>query len=689
MLKPKWVKWLVILSMVVVLSLAVVLTASAVGGAAFTTFNPSVDGFFKEVCKNSIINCNIYGAKEYVWLNGGPDANHLKPDGMYFFAVLEPGGQPNPNDRGSVPDKNLSDDYDSYTNRVFRIENGEVIEYTGTHWLDSGTRDACKTKGGCLPDGEPPFIRLFPYSDTTNPGGVYILAICSLEDGYPVNPRDCKYDAFKVKAGENTAEFELFGMKFLDVNTNGKYDDGEQGLKEWTITIKGTGFLGEVIDATAVTGVDGTWSFKKSYTYKTGTALVPAELTICEVLKDGWRQSYPSPDPCHKVTIQPSSYAAVYYLDFGNFYEKLDVDKTVVTYFERTHKWAIDKKVETEDGWTHNGYPKVWLYVDGRGDELVKWIVDVAYKGYDDSKHNVSGDITIKNSGNSDAVIKSVEDVLGGTLIDVSCKVDDVPVTFPYTLKVGKTMICTYAEDGKFEGDNKVTVTTEWDKYYATEPIVWGDPNKEYYKTVTIKDVSDLFGEKVLGQVTAPNGATFVYEYYFTWQEYGADKCGDYVYDNTATIVETKQSASATLKVNVQCYIYESAWAKGDLAASFCDNGFSNWGWTNPIGPGTYEMDLWAAAGQCDTTKGILVGTVTVVYGADGKVYVTYNVAFPFTYQDPRWYADDDMFPMLASGPTTAPGQYYDGSPFDGSEIYVIAHAVVGIPDPMFGPPIP
>jgi hypothetical protein len=45
------------------------------------------------------------------------------------------------------------------------------------------------------------------------------------------------------------------------------------------------------------------------------------------------------------------------------------------------------------------------------------------------------------------------------------------------------------------------------------------------------------------------------------------------------------------------------------------------------------------------------------------------------------------MFPADKRGrPTVAPGQYYNASPFDGSEVYVIAHAVVGIPDPDFGP---
>ena len=80
----------------------------AAGGASYTTFNAHVDGAGKDVCKNTEINCNIYGKKEYVWLNGGPLAA-IMPDGYYFFAVLVPGGQPDPNDGGA---KNLSDDFD-------------------------------------------------------------------------------------------------------------------------------------------------------------------------------------------------------------------------------------------------------------------------------------------------------------------------------------------------------------------------------------------------------------------------------------------------------------------------------------------------------------------------------------------------------------------------------------------------
>ncbi|WP_162197686.1 hypothetical protein [Methanosarcina mazei] len=45
------------------------------------------------------------------------------------------------------------------------------------------------------------------------------------------------------------------------------------------------------------------------------------------------------------------------------------------------------------------------------------------------------------------------------------------------------------------------------------------------------------------------------------------------------------------------------------------------------------------------------------------------------------------MFPMDKKGnPTVAPGAYSNASPFDDRDVYVIAHAVVGIPDPNFGP---
>lgn len=166
-----------------------------VTGADYTTVNEAVDGPGRCFNGNPGVNCNQYTAKRYVWLNGGPPVNGIGPNGLYFFAVLAPGGQPDPNDGGP---KNLSDDFDAYTNRTFTITNGEVSAYAGTHDLDSGA-----PPGPRAPNGQPPMIRLWPFADMTNPGGVYIMAICYLgadaaSTVYPVNPSTCKYDAFKA-----------------------------------------------------------------------------------------------------------------------------------------------------------------------------------------------------------------------------------------------------------------------------------------------------------------------------------------------------------------------------------------------------------------------------------------------------------------------------------------------------------
>jgi hypothetical protein len=315
-------KILIALGVAVILAIAVVTIGSAVSGAAFTTFNAHVDGAGKDVCKNSAIDCNIYGAKEYVWLNGGPTANGLGPDGQYFFAVLVPGGQPNPNDGavGSLNDgdKNLSDDYDAYTNRTFTVTDGEVSAYSGTHWLDDG-------KSGPKPNWKPPYIRLFPYADTTNPGGVYIMAICSLDKGYPVDPRDCKYDAFKVKKGKLPYGFMLSGIKFQDTYADGvKGTSAEDpGLPGWSICITGTGPDGNPINnnCQTTTGAGGYWEwFSPDYMFSGGSQPGPVHLTICEVLKPDWNQSYPA-STCYTLDFTPvaGSFDSFENLDFGNW----------------------------------------------------------------------------------------------------------------------------------------------------------------------------------------------------------------------------------------------------------------------------------------------------------------------------------------------------------------------------------
>lgn len=207
--------------------------------AAFTTINETADG--ANFCLNGpgVVNCNIYTEKQYVWLNGGPtgSVNGLG-EGTYFFAVLSPSGQnAEVNDGANVgvgdagTTTNLSDDFDAYTDRTFTIDGSGIVSYAGPHNVtDNGTAD---TK-----------IRLMPYSNTLNPGGVYILAICSYPP-IPAQPAQCKYDAFKVRSsggggGGGGGDPLVSGLKYYDTNTNGQWDAGEPGIPGWKIDVTGS-----------------------------------------------------------------------------------------------------------------------------------------------------------------------------------------------------------------------------------------------------------------------------------------------------------------------------------------------------------------------------------------------------------------------------------------------------------------
>jgi hypothetical protein len=140
--------------------------------------------------------------------------------------------------------------------------------------------------------------------------------------------------------------------------------------------------------------------------------------------------------------------------------------------------------------------------------------------------------------------------------------------------------------------------------------------------------------------------------------------------------------------------VCETAFAFNSSAATcFNELNFERWGWTNgPLTAGSYEMDIYAGAAQCDTSKGILVGTLSVVYDGTTAV-VTYNLEPGFGLEETHLYVGNEMLPKFKQGKnfvqTVSPGQYpYIHETLEGADsdtytvsisgpIYVIAHAVV------------
>jgi hypothetical protein len=111
----------------------------------------------------------------------------------------------------------------------------------------------------------------------------------------------------------------------------------------------------------------------------------------------------------------------------------------------------------------------------------------------------------------------------------------------------------------------------------------------------------------------------------------------------------------------------ETAFAYTNTAACFLDldlnqdtrRDFSRWGWTlGPIAEGTYQYDVYGAAGQCDLSKGTLVGSMNVVY-TQGTVTVSYTALPGFSFSEAQTYAGAEILPRDRNGNyTVAPGQY-------------------------------
>jgi hypothetical protein len=77
------------------------------------------------------------------------------------------------------------------------MDSSGTVTYGGTNAFDSTNN----------------LLSVFPYNDTSNPGGVYILAVCAVPSnpttgtGAPgVTPSTCKYDAFKVGTQTTSAQ---------------------------------------------------------------------------------------------------------------------------------------------------------------------------------------------------------------------------------------------------------------------------------------------------------------------------------------------------------------------------------------------------------------------------------------------------------------------------------------------------
>lgn len=383
--------------------------------------------------------------------------------------------------------------------------------------------------------------------------------------------------------------------------------------------------------------------------------------------------------------------------------EHLTVSKTAVTSFHRTHNWTLDKVADPSE---------VWLYAPGgagSGTADVDWDVTVGYAGFTDSDYTVSGTVTVTNDGPLAAAVTGVADAMtlnaDPIAVAVLCPVDfAVDVAF---LQHGESIACNYSVTGltaaqAVDGTNVVTVTSLAGRSYSNDPVdvLWSDdPTTETNKTVTLTDVSDIPGAGTTGmEFTAPMGGLLHYSNTFDWAGYGT--CGDFAYDNTATLWGDESSVidakTESVSAHVQCRTFqgETAWA-------------ANMG-PNTLPYNTKKGGNWATYVQYPNTAPVVkvynvyagqtkpAGTATVTPVGGGMVTVTLDLSGSWQFAGATSNMKIEKYALAPSG-NPSPGLFTyktncasdpcTSGPIPVAKFYGI-HADVGVwvPDPLFGP---
>ncbi|PTX41915.1 putative secreted protein (Por secretion system target) [Christiangramia gaetbulicola] len=121
--------------------------------------------------------------------------------------------------------------------------------------------------------------------------------------------------------------------------------------------------------------------------------------------------------------------------------------------------------------------------------------------------------------------------------------------------------------------------------------------------------------------------------------------------------------------IEPNCITCETAFAK-DASSSNCFDQYpdlipndNRWGWTNYYSTvGNYSLDLYAGAGQCDISKGALVGEVNIIDNGDGTIDVQFVADPGYIMSSVHLYVGCEPLPYKQKGKnydyTVAPGQY-------------------------------
>ena len=322
------------------------------------------------------------------------------------------------------------------------------------------------------------------------------------------NTEDAKLEV-ELKAGDdvicvfkNKQRGTIQGHKFNDKNSNGVWDEGEEGLAHWNITLYSckpqvdnyrNPFLNYVPENTIQTlencnnEVDSDWTNKHGgYSFEN---LVKGNYKVCEQTKDYWTQTLPATDDgCYKITI--NEYGQVVTANFGNHHNvSLDIAKSnnkpnavvagdTVTY---TINVTVPEDSDTVyDATTVDVLPSGFSYISG------------SWTAYSDARGNISGSPTTEPTyGDGSEGVWTLGTMVSGET-----------VTLTYQVKIGASVSPgTYTNTAFVKGfDNPRCgdISEEVDQEFAR--YEYGECNKKCSEVISKLVTSDVTVAAVLGE---------------------------------------------------------------------------------------------------------------------------------------------------------------------------------------------
>jgi hypothetical protein len=226
--------------------------------------------------------------------------------------------------------------------------------------------------------------------------------------------------------------------------------------------------------------------------------------------------------------------------------EDLIVTKDANPSFTRTYNWSISKTVD-----------KTLVEQLGGGTATLNYTVKVSETGFTDSNWQVMGTIIVSNPNDFESItLTGVADALDNS---GTCKITggNTTAAIPTGGIAALSYTCSYPSQPAYNTTVTNTATATWNQAAASTPsgsatgsatFKFTAPTTTVNKTVTITDTFN--GVKTtLGTLTATDSTPFTSQTFTYSHTVNVPMSNCVTYPNTATIVETGQTASASVEV--------------------------------------------------------------------------------------------------------------------------------------------